>query len=286
MKRIGIIGLGDMGSGLAKNVIAAGFETSGFDLLSARLAAFTQMGGQICETPRAVGEASDAVFVMVLNGTQAKTAIFGEQGLVHGLKRGSAVIMSATIKPVEAEEIAASLREFGIDFIDSPVSGGYSAAQSGTLTMMVAGRSEVLDAHAAILKAVGKKIFRVGEQAGYGQTVKACLQALIGSIFAATFESAVLAAKSGIPGQVIFDVFSNSAAGNAITNNALQKIIDRAFVGTGSHIGTMYKDLTISLDHARDRGVPLFYGGDRDADVSGRNNKVSQRRQLGDRKDP
>lgn len=258
MKRIGVIGLGDMGSGLAKNVIAAGFETSGFDLLPVRLDAFTQMGGQICETPRAVGEASDAVFVMVLNGTQAKTAIFGEQGLVHGLKRGSAVIMSATIKPVEAEEIAARLIEFGIDFIDSPVSGGYPAAQSGTLTMMVAGRSGVLDAHAAILKAVGKKIFRVGDQAGYGQTVKACLQALIGSIFAATFESAVLAAKSGIPGQVIFDVFSNSAAGNAITNNALQKIIDRAFVGTGSHIGTMYKDLTISLDHARDRGVPLF----------------------------
>ena len=89
-------------------------------------------------------------------------------------------------------------------------------------------------------------------------TVKACLQSLIGAQFSATFEAAALAAKAGVPGQVVLDVFSTSSAGCGIVNNALEKIIDRKFEGTGSHINTMHKDLTISTDVARELGVPLF----------------------------
>ncbi|HSM39199.1 MAG TPA: NAD-binding protein [Afifellaceae bacterium] len=91
-----------------------------------------------------------------------------------------------------------------------------------------------------------------------GQTVKACLQSLIGSIFTATFEASVLAAKAGVSGQVLFDVFSTSGAGCGVANTALENIIDRRFEGTGSHINTMHKDLTIAMDLARDLGVPLF----------------------------
>jgi 3-hydroxyisobutyrate dehydrogenase/putative dehydrogenase len=146
----------------------------------------------------------------------------------------------------------------GLRFLDSPVTGGFAGAQNGTLTIMVSAPKQSFDDHQAILSAVGKKIFHVGETPGMGQVMKACLQSLIGSIFTATFEAAVLAAKSGVSGKALFDVFTNSAAGSVVTNNALQKILDRTFVGTGSHISTMYKDLTISLDHARETGVPLF----------------------------
>ena len=91
-----------------------------------------------------------------------------------------------------------------------------------------------------------------------GQTVKACLQSLIGSIFSATFEASVLAAKAGVSGEVLYNVFSTSSAGCGVANSALENIIDRKFAGTGSHINTMYKDLTISMDLARELGVPLF----------------------------
>nr|WP_299617553.1 NAD-binding protein [Pelagibius sp.] len=91
-----------------------------------------------------------------------------------------------------------------------------------------------------------------------GQTVKACLQALIGGVFAATFEAAALAAKAGVSGQAFYDVVSTSSGGSVAANTALEKIIDRQFEGTGSHIATMYKDLTISLDMARELGVPLL----------------------------
>ena len=87
--------------------------------------------------------------------------------------------------------------------------------------------------------------------------MKACLQSLIGSIFSATFEAAALAAKAGISGEVLFNVFSTSGASSGVSNTALENIIDRNFEGTGSHIATMHKDLTIVLDMAQDLGVPL-----------------------------
>nr|WP_283054243.1 NAD-binding protein [Thetidibacter halocola] len=90
-----------------------------------------------------------------------------------------------------------------------------------------------------------------------GQTVKACLQTLIGSIFSATFEASVLAAKAGVRGEDLYKVFSTSGAGCGCTNQALESVIDRKFEGTGSTISTMHKDLTISLDLAEELLVPL-----------------------------
>jgi 3-hydroxyisobutyrate dehydrogenase-like beta-hydroxyacid dehydrogenase len=108
------------------------------------------------------------------------------------------------------------------------------------------------------MEAVSSTIHRVGSEPGMGQTVKACLQSLIGSIFSATFEASVLAAKSGVDAEVLYDVISTSGAGCGVANTALAHIIDGKFEGTGSHINTMYKDLTIAMDLARDQGVPLF----------------------------
>jgi 3-hydroxyisobutyrate dehydrogenase-like beta-hydroxyacid dehydrogenase len=193
-----------------------------------------------------------------MNGRQAKSVIFDKGGLKETLKPGSAIILTATIIPSEAREIQQGLQGSGIHLIDSPVSGGFPGAQGGTLTMMAAGSDQALEEFLPVMQAVSKTIHRVGDKAGMGQTVKACLQSLIGSIFSATFEAAALAAKAGVKGQVLYDVFSTSGAGCGVANTALSNIIDRKFAGTGSGIGTMYKDLTISLDMARELGVPLF----------------------------
>ncbi len=257
MKRVGVIGLGDMGSGLAKNLIANGFETSGFDLSEKRMADFKEMGGNAASDPADVGRNADAVYVMVMNGDQAKSVILGEAGLVSHMPSGGAVIMTATIKPAEVREIAAAMEGSGIHLIDSPVSGGFPGAQGGTLTMMAAASEAALDEFKPVMEAISSTIFRVGENPGDGQNVKAVLQTLIGSVFAATCEAAALAAKAGISGQVIYDVATNSSAGCVVTKAALGNIIDRQFEGTGSHINTMHKDLTISLAMAEDLGVPL-----------------------------
>ncbi|MBL6928196.1 MAG: NAD(P)-dependent oxidoreductase [Rhodospirillales bacterium] len=257
MTRAGVIGLGDMGSGLAKHLIKNGFETTGLDLSEKRMAAFVEMGGKAAASTAEVGENSDAVYVMVMNGGQAKEVILGD-GLIKTMKPGSVVILTATIMASEARELAEGLKGSGIEMIDSPVSGGFPGAQSGTLTMMAAGPAAVLETYKPVMEAVSKAIHIVGSEIGEGQTVKACLQSLIGSIFSATCEAAALAAKAGVSGQVLHNVFSTSGAGCGVSNGALENIIDRKFVGTGSHIATMHKDLTIVMDMARELEVPLF----------------------------
>ena len=256
--KAGVIGLGDMGSGLAKNLIANGFETSGFDLSETRMADFAEMGGVACSGPGDVGRHADAVYVMVMNGDQAKSVILGENGLASTMDAGGMIILTATIKPSEAREIGAALDGTGLRLVDSPVSGGFPGAQGGTLTMMAAAPDDLMATAQPVMEAVSGTIHHVGTAPGEGQVMKSCLQSIIGSIFSATFEAAALAAKAGVSGQVLYDVVSTSGAGCGITKTALENIIDRQFEGTGSGIGTMHKDLTISLDMAEEMGVPLF----------------------------
>jgi 3-hydroxyisobutyrate dehydrogenase-like beta-hydroxyacid dehydrogenase len=246
-----------MGSGLAKNLIDNGFDTLGIDLSEARMAAFAEMGGTPASSVGEVGRGAEAVYVMVMNGAQARSVILGEDGLVAHMPKGGAVILTATIKPSEARDLGAAMQGSELHLIDSPVSGGYAGAQSGTLTMMAAGDDGVLDRYDPVMRAVSRTIHRVGRDAGDGQVVKACLQSLIGAIFSATFEAAALAAKAGVKGETLYNVFSTSGAGCGVSNTALENIIDRRFEGTGSHIATMHKDLTITLDLAEELGVPM-----------------------------
>lgn len=257
MLRAGVIGLGDMGSGLARNLIKNGFETSGFDLSEERMAAFTAFGGKAAGSVADVAANADVVYVMVMNGNQAKAVILGEDGLAANMAEGGTIVLTATIKPSEARQIGEELKGGSIGLIDSPVSGGFPGAQGGTLTMMAAGAPEVLEKARPVMEAVSQTIHIVGERPGEGQTVKSCLQSLIGSIFSATFEAAALAAKAGVAGEVIYNVFSTSGAGCGVSKTALENIIDRRFEGTGSHIATMHKDLTIALDLAQGLEVPM-----------------------------
>ena len=257
MYNVGVVGLGDMGSGLAKNLIKNKFNTFGLDINKERIKDFIEIGGKPTSKLSEIANHSEIVFVMVMDGNQAKSVILGKGGLVENLKKESVIILSATIKPSEVREIDKEMRDSDIYLIDSPVSGGYSGAQNGTLTMMAACEYEILDKCKPAMEAVSKTIHHVGKKAGDGQTVKACLQSLIGSIFSATFEASVLAAKAGVKGEILYNVFSTSGASCNVSNTALENIIDRKFFGTGSHISTMHKDLNISLDLANELGVPM-----------------------------
>ncbi|MEL7130843.1 MAG: NAD(P)-dependent oxidoreductase [Pseudomonadota bacterium] len=257
MTSVGVIGVGDMGSGLARNLIVNGFVTWGIDLLPPRQQAFVDMGGRGAVDTAEVGRNAQAVFVMVMKGAEAHEVILGADGLAETMAPGGVILLTATVKPSEARAIGVGLEGTGLHLIDSPVSGGFPGAQAGTLTLMAAGTTEAMAQARPVMEAVSANIHRVGDRPGDGQTVKACLQSLIGAQFSATFEAAALAAKAGVPGQVILDVFSTSSAGCGVVNNALEKIIDRQFEGTGSHINTMHKDLTISMALAEELGVPL-----------------------------
>lgn len=258
MKDIGFVGLGDMGSGMAGNLLRAGFHVHGYDRAQARLEWLERAGGHPAESAAAVGERSEAAFVMVLNGDQARDAALGPEGLAQGMPRGGIVLLSATIRPTEAEGIATDLREHGITLIDTPVSGGKHGADAGKLNLYPAGDPDAIERVRPALEAISRQIVVTGERPGQGQVAKAALQALIGGVFAGVFEAAVFGSKAGLAGATLERVFSNSDAGSPLVANAIQRVVDREFVGTGSNIATMYKDLCIVMDMAREVGAPLF----------------------------
>ena len=258
MKNIGIIGLGDMGIGMAANLLKNNFNLCGFDLRKDRLNELERLGGKPAIDYKEISENSDVVFIMVLNGKQVNEIILGDDGLIKYLKSGSTIIVTATINPSEVKELELPLQKKRIKLIDSPVAGGKSGADNGTLTLMTAAKTADFNECKNILEAVGENIFHVSEEIGIGQTVKAALQAFIGASFTAIFESLVLGVKAGVNAETLYEVFGASGVSSPLFRNCARLIIDRKFKGTGSHIGTMYKDLGISMNMAKENGVAMF----------------------------
>ena len=255
MERIGIIGLGNMGMGIAKNVIKNGYSATGYDLRDSCLKELIKNGGEAAESVEIVGEACDVVFVMVMNGEQVKDVV---TKLSTGLKDRGVIIITATITPEEVRVAHKIAQKNNIKMIDSPVSGGLQGAHEGTLTLMTAAENEVFDKYKPILESISKNMFHVGVNIGDGQTVKASLQVFIGATFTAIFESLVLGSKAGIDGKILYDVFSSSGVSSPLFKNCASLIMDRKFENTGSHISTMHKDLGISMSMAKQNGVPMF----------------------------
>jgi putative dehydrogenase len=258
MVRVGLIGLGNMGMGMAKNLVKKGFKLTAYDIREEPLEEIASLGAGIAESSRGVGEQSEVVFTMVLNGAQVREVALGEQGLIEGLRPGSTLICTATIMRSIIIEVAKALEEQGIDVIDSPVSGGQPGAAAGTLTMMAAAKEEVFERCKGVLQAVGQNIYHVGEEIGMGQTVKGAQSALTGACYGGIFEALVLGTKAGVKPEILYDVISTSMVGNALFRDTAKHIMGRHFQGAGACIQTMYKDLGIALSMARDCGVPMF----------------------------
>ena len=261
MTRTGVIGLGDMGLGMARNLVGAGFDAYGYDLREERRRLFAESGGTGVGSLAELGRSVDIVFLMVLNGIQVLDILNGSDGLLTTMEPGSTVVVSATIKPREMEEAAALCEDAGLRLLDSPVSGGQSGAAAGTLSMMVAGPPGLLEEHRDVFAAVGGHVMKVGDRAGQGQTVKAILQAVIGTTFAGIFEALVLGEKAGVDGRVVREVLGASHVGSPLLRNTVELVQDRRFVGTGSNAATMHKDLTITMDLALQSGVTMFTTG-------------------------
>ena len=258
MEKIGVIGLGNMGMGIAKNILKDGYKVTGYDLREACLNELVSHGGEAAVSVDQVGQVSDVVFVMVMNGDQVKDVV---TQLSPGMKDNGTIIITATITPEEIKDTYKIALENNIKMIDSPVSGGLQGAHDGTLTLMTAAENSVFKDCEKILKSISKNTIHVSQEIGAGQTVKASLQAFIGATFTAIFESLVLGSKAGIDGKILYDVFSTSGVSSPLFKNCAKLIMDRKFENTGSHISTMYKDLGISMDMAKKNGVPMFTAG-------------------------
>lgn len=257
MAKVGLIGVGNMGMGMSRNILKAGHELTVYDVRPEPLETLAKDGAGTAASPREVGTTAEHVFIMVLNVEQVKAALLGEEGLLAGLKPGSTVICTATIGRSQVMEVAELVKAKDVHIVDAPVSGGAPGAAAGTLTMMVSATNETFEATKPVLETVGRDIYHVGEEPGMGQTVKSALAVLIGTTYAGIFEALTLAVKAGIKPETLRDVVSTSVVGNFLFTDTTANILERNFKGQ-SNIGTMYKDLSLAKSMANDCGVPLF----------------------------
>jgi 3-hydroxyisobutyrate dehydrogenase-like beta-hydroxyacid dehydrogenase len=255
MKTVGIIGLGNMGMGMAKNLLTKGFAVNGYDLRKEVLDELKSLGGVPASSAAELAAGCDVVFFMVLNGKQVLDILEG--GFKQKIKKGSTIIITATIGQSFVKQIEAIVIAAGADILDMPVSGGKYGAHGGTLTLMASGKKQVFEAHQDVMQAIAKSIFYVGGEIGQGQVVKACLAIMVGSSYEALFESMVLSAKAGLDPEMLSMVMNSSVVASNLTKNTTEYIMDRKFVNTGSHISTMYKDFGISMAMAKELGVPM-----------------------------
>lgn len=255
-KVLGVIGLGSMGYGAAVSAMKRGVSTFGLDSSAAARERFAAAGGQLAVSLADLAARCDVVQVLVVNAMQTEAVLFGEQGLAATLRRGAVVIASATVDPTLPPQWEAKLAERGIHLIDGPVSGGAKKAADGQMTVMASGRPEAFAAAGAVLDAIAGKVYRLGDKAGIGSTVKMVNQHLAGVHIAAACEAMALGMRAGADAASLYEVICNSAGMSWMFQNRVPHILEGDYTPLSS-VNIFVKDLGIVLDAARKLAFPL-----------------------------
>ncbi len=255
MTQIGFIGLGAMGAPMAANLLSAGHSVRGFDLNSEALRALAEKGGTSATSTADAASGADVLILMVVNAEQAATVLF-EQGALAAMAPNGIVALMATCPPGVVEGLAARVLETGKRFVDAPVSGGVAGAIAGSLTIMAAAPKATLDAVDPVFKAVGQRIFHVGEKPGQGATVKAVNQLLCGAHIALTAEAFSLAAKVGVDRHILLDILSGSSASSWMLKDRGPRMLE-AEPEVTSAVDIFVKDLGIVMEAGREKKVAL-----------------------------
>jgi 3-hydroxyisobutyrate dehydrogenase len=210
MAKIGFIGLGNMGGPMAANLVKAGHEVTGFDIVSANLDKLVAAGGKAASSLSEVVSSKDAVITMLPAGRHVSQVYLGAPGIVGSAQPGTLFIDCSTIDVATARTVAKDAGAAGMTMLDAPVSGGVAGAAAATLTFMVGGTPEAFGRAKPLLEPMGKAIIHAGGS-GNGQAAKICNNMILGVSMIAVSEAFVLAEKLGLDNQKLFDIASKAS---------------------------------------------------------------------------
>ncbi len=254
--KIGYIGLGTMGSRMAANLLKTGHKVTVWNRDRAKSDSLVARGAVVAESLETLAKSGcEAVFLNLSNGAAVRDVLLGTGKFVSGLATGTVVIDNSTIAPQEAQQIAAQLKQRGIDFLDAPVSGGPPGAEQATLSIMVGGDEAVFQRCLPLLQAVGKTITHMGPS-GTGQACKACNQAAVACNLLGVCEMLALAKKLGLDLAKVAVVIGAGAGGSSQLQNQGPKILS-GDMKPGFMIDLMLKDLGIIRQAAESVKLPL-----------------------------
>ncbi|MBA2674741.1 MAG: NAD(P)-dependent oxidoreductase [Ramlibacter sp.] len=246
MKRIGMVGLGVMGRGIANNLLAKGFALTVHARDAAKAEPFTASGAASAATPADLGRQCDAVILSVSATADVEHVVFGPEGLASRPSALKYVIDTSTIAADASRMFAERLARQGIAFLDAPVSGGEKGAAEGTLACMVGGTEDAFAACLPVLQAFAKNITRVGDS-GAGQICKACNQIGVIANMLGVAEIVALCLKNDIDPRVVRSVLLNGSSRSAAMDTHGQRLIERQFEPAGFRAELMRKDLRLAI---------------------------------------
>lgn len=255
MKKIGFIGLGNMGGPMAVNLVKAGYTVKGFDLSHTALEAFSTQGGSVAQSVDEVIQGADIIISMLPAGVHVESLYCTKDKLLDKIDPATLVIDTSTIDAATAKKVAAVAQEKGIAFIDAPVSGGVAGAANGTLTFIVGGSEQQLEKARPILEVMGSNIFLAGP-VGSGQVAKACNNMLLAILMSGTAEALALGKANGLDVTVLSDIMKNSSGKNWALElyNPVPGVMENVPASKGYQGGfmtkLMLKDLGLALDNA------------------------------------
>ena len=262
--KVAFLGLGNMGLPMALNLVKAGHQVRGFDLVQTQLDALKAGGGIPALSPPDAVLDADVIISMLPASRHVEALYLGDSGLLAVASPKTLLIDCSTISPKASQAVAAQAKAKGFAMIDAPVSGGTAGAQAGTLTFMVGGDSVDLDRARPLLEKMGKNIFHAGAS-GSGQTVKVCNNMLLGIQMLGTSEALRLGMANGMDPKVLSDIMSKSSGRNWVLElyNPCPGVMDsvpssKGYAG-GFGVDLMLKDLGLATENASDldASVPL-----------------------------
>jgi 3-hydroxyisobutyrate dehydrogenase len=255
MANLGYVGLGAMGGRMAERLISKGHTVTGYNRTKSKAQWIIDRGMRWGDSPRAVAEAVDVVFVMVTDSAALEAVAYAPDGLLAGLGPGKVVIDMSTVSPAASRALAAKVRERGADMVDVPVSGSILTLEQGKLTMMVGGKAETFEQVKPLLLDIGMKATHVGDN-GLAVSMKIAVNLSLAVQMLAFSESVLLAEKSGIARKTAVEVLTNSVVGSPLLQYRGPFVVnmpDEAWFD----MNMMQKDMKLALEMGHRLEVPL-----------------------------
>lgn len=238
--KIGFIGLGIMGKPMSKNLLKAGYALVVLDRNTESVEEVLAAGAERATSPKAVAEQCEVIITMLPNSPHVKEVVLGENGVIEGAKAGSVVIGMSSIAPLASREIAAALAEKQIQMLDAPVSGGDKG---------------IFERHVDMLKSMVGSVVHTGD-IGAGNVTKLANQVIVALNIAAMSEAMVLATKTGVDPELVYQAIRGGLAGSTVLDAKALMVLDRNFK-PGFRIDLHIKDLANALDTSHGVGAQL-----------------------------
>ena len=253
MTRLGFIGLGIMGRGMAANLVGAGHRVTVWNRTPGKA---DGLDVNVVGDAASVGPESDIVFVCVSDTPDVEEVVFGDHGVVHGMTDGDILVDHSTISPMATRDFADRAEELGVTWVDAPVSGGSEGAQRGTLAVMAGGPAGAVERVRPFMEAYSSSIVHVGDEPGSGQMVKAVNQVLVVLNQLAASEALMLADAAGLDLRKTLAAVEGGAAGSWMLSNRGPQMIERDW-SPGFTIDLQQKDLRLVLEAADELGAAM-----------------------------